>query len=160
MIWTTFWGLSNGRIYDVFSVHTSCILVLIFNNEQLFGPKAHSPGCWVGRARAEAKAPPGQDLQSPLLQASSVVCRAGPRPSAGVITWCWDSRTGFYRWFSIQMTKTNSYSSETPQHQAYKNLCHHVGLIQDFSTCPNAGDKFLLELYIAELFAICSIVKD
>lgn len=55
--------------------------------------------------------------------------------------------------------KTNSNNSETPRYQAYKNLCHHGDFIQDFSTYPSVRDKFLLKLYIAELFAICSIEK-
>lgn len=55
--------------------------------------------------------------------------------------------------------KTNSNNGETPQCQAYKNLCRHVDFIQDFSTFPSVGDKFLLKLYIAEFFAICSIGK-
>lgn len=58
------------------------------------------------------------------------------------------------------MTKKPTVTTVKPHdNQAYKNLCHHGDFIQDFSTYPSVRDKFLLKLYIAELFAICSIEK-
>lgn len=105
-------------------------------------PTARGAG-WV-ELKSGAKAWPSQDLWGLGLPASSCGLSGWPHPSAGIVTWCWDNRTGSYRWFSIQMTKTNS---EAPRCQAYKNLCHRVDLIQDFSTCPRVGDKFLFKLY-------------
>lgn len=80
--------------------------IFFFSNSRksnYFGPKAHSPGSWAGRARAMGlrPGPPGAQGSQPAV----VVCWAGPTPSAGVVIWFWDSRTGFCRWFSIQMTK-------------------------------------------------------
>lgn len=48
---------------------------------------------------------------------------AGPRPSAGVITWCWDSRTGFYRWFSTQMTKKTTVIAVKPHNVRLIKIC-------------------------------------
>lgn len=50
----TFWGLSNERVYGVFQCSYTLYFCLVFDSEQLFGPKAHGLGCWVGRAEAMA----------------------------------------------------------------------------------------------------------
>lgn len=144
----TFWGLSNGRVYGVFSVHTPCIFVSSSTVSNCLDqkPMARGPG-WVEQRPRLTPAWPG--LQSPQLHVT-VVCWAG---IDHLLALRQQDRMIQVIFFPNDQ-KTNSYHSETPWCQAYKNLCHRVDLIQDFSSCPNVGNKFLSKLYIAELFAI------
>lgn len=131
-----------------FSVHTPCIFVSSSTVSNCLDQKPMAWGAgWVEQRPRLTLAWAGS--AEPTVPCH-VVRRAGPdhllalRQQDGVIQVI----------FFPNDQKTNSYHSETPWCQAYKNLCHRVDLIQDFSSCPNVEDKFLLKLYIVELFAI------
>ena len=81
-----------------------------------------------------------QALGDPGLPASSCAMLAWPHPI------CWHHYLVLGQQDRVLQVvfypndqKTNS---ETPRCQAYKNLCYHVDLIQDFSTYPNFGTNF------------------
>lgn len=92
----------------VSTVHTACIFIFRFKKEQLHWTKSPRPGelgGWSQSPRVEAWPGQARVCRVHSSQPAVVARRAGPSPSAGFVAWCWDSRIGFYEWFSIQMTK-------------------------------------------------------
>lgn len=130
-----------------FSVFTQPVFLFSDSRKQLLWTKSPWPGELGGGSRGpRAEARPGQGLlpagrTAPGQQLWSV--GLAPAHLLARVAWGWDGRIGLYEWFSIQMTKKPTVRTvKTPRCQAYKNLCHRVDLIQDFSSCPSVEDRF------------------
>lgn len=63
--------------------------------EQLLWTKSPWPGELGSRAQAPGEAWPWAGSVAAPLRPALAVHRAGSSPSAGISTWCWDSRIGF-----------------------------------------------------------------
>lgn len=128
--------------FVVFSVFIHPVFSI---QQQLFGPKAHGPGCRVGKAVLGAKAWPGGACGAHSSKPAAVVCWAGPNHLLVSLPGIGTAGQGSLQvvFYSSDQKTSNHNNHETPWCQAYKNLCHRIDFIQDVSSCPNVGDKFL-----------------